>query len=271
MIESKTIGFIGGGNMAEAIVKGLISGGVPSESIMISEPLPFRRNFLSSEYAAIVTDDNLDVARRSDIIVLAVKPQIAASVLSALEPVVSGANLIVSIMAGISTTYIENILAKGIHVVRAMPNTAALVRSAATAICAGRNADNVDMALARSVFEQTGVVIEVSEKQMDAVTGLSGSGPAYVCTFMEALSDAGVKNGLTREASLELALQTVLGTALMIRETGEHPALLREKVASPGGTTIAAIHELEKGGFRGIVMSAVDASCARARELSAAG
>lgn len=268
MLEGKTIGFIGGGNMAEAIIKGLLAGGVPADVIMVAEPLPLRRNFLSAEYAAVVSDDNLDVARKADIIILAVKPQMAGSVLSALEPAIFPGRLLISIMAGISTTFIENALTKGLHVVRAMPNTPALIQSAATAICAGRNVDDVDMAVARSVFEQVGTVAEVAEKLMDAVTGLSGSGPAYVYTFIEALSDAGVKNGLARETATELALQTVLGAARMLLETGEHPALLREKVTSPGGTTIAAMHALEKGAFRGVVINAVDAACAKARELA---
>lgn len=268
MLEGKTIGFIGGGNMAEAIIKGLLSGGVPAEAIMVSEPLPQRRNFISSVYATVVIDDNLDVAGKADIIVLAIKPQTAESVLSVLEPAINPGKLIISIMAGISTLFIEKALTKGVHVVRAMPNTPALIQAAATAICAGRNADEADMATARSVFEQLGTVAEVAEKQMDAVTGLSGSGPAYVYTFIEALSDAGVKNGLARETATILALQTVIGAARMLLETGEHPALLREKVTSPGGTTIAAMHTLEKGGFRGIVMDAVDSACHKAKVLA---
>ena len=268
MLEGKTIGFIGGGNMAEAIIKGLLSGGVPADAIVVAEPLPPRRNFLSSEYAAVVSDDNLDVASRADIIVLAIKPQVAASVLSALEPAILPGKLFISIMAGISTLFIEKALTKGVHVVRAMPNTPALIQAAATAICAGRNVDDADMAAARSIFEQVGTVAEVVEKQMDAVTGLSGSGPAYVYTFIEALSDAGVKNGLARETARDLALQTVIGAARMLVETGEHPALLREKVTSPGGTTIAAMHALEKGSFRGIVIDAVDAACNKAKELA---
>lgn len=268
MLEGKTIGFIGGGNMAEAIIKGLLSGGVPADAIMVAEPLPLRRNFLSSEYAAVVSDDNLDVARKADVIILAVKPQMAASVLSALEPAILPGKLLISIMAGISTLFIEKALTKGVHVVRAMPNTPALIQAAATAICAGRDVDDRDMAAARSVFEQVGTVVEVVEKQMDAVTGLSGSGPAYVYTFIEALSDAGVKNGLARETARELALQTVIGAARMLLETGEHPALLREKVTSPGGTTIAALHVLEKGAFRGIVIDAVDAAYHKAKELA---
>ena len=268
MLDGKKIGFIGGGNMAEAIIKGLLAGGVRSDSIMVAEPLPLRRDFLSSEYRAEVTDDNLDAARQADIVILAIKPQMAASVLTALEPAISSDKLIISIMAGISTTSIEATLTNGIRVVRAMPNTPALIRSAATAICPGRKASGEDLATAETIFAQVGIVVTVPEKQMDAVTALSGSGPAYVYTFIEALSDAGVKNGLPRDVSAQLAVQTILGAARMLGATGLHPAQLRENVTSPGGTTIAAMHALEKGCFRGTVIDAVDAAYRRAKELA---
>lgn len=268
MLDGKKIGFIGGGNMAEAIIKGLLGGGVRADAIMVAEPLPLRRDFLSSEYSAEVTDDNLDVTLQADIIILAIKPQMAASVLTALEPAISSNKLIISIMAGISTTFIEESLTNGVRVVRAMPNTPALIQAAATAICPGRKASDQDLAAAKAIFEQVGTVVTVPEKQIDAVTALSGSGPAYVYTFIEALSDAGVKNGLPRDVAAELAVKTVLGAARMVAESGEHPALLREKVTSPGGTTIAALHALEKGCFRGTVMDAVDAACRKAKDLA---
>ena len=268
MLEGKRIGFIGGGNMAEAIIKGLLAGGVLAESVVVSEPLPLRRDFLSSEYSAEVSDDNLDVARQADIIILAVKPQVAASVLTGLEPAISPDKLIISIMAGISTDLIEKALTNGVRVVRSMPNTPALIQSAATAICPGRKATELDLETANSIFACVGTVVSVPEKQMDAITALSGSGPAYVFAFIEALSDAGVKNGLPRDVSAQLAVQTVLGAALMAAKTGEHPALLREKVTSPGGTTIAALHTLENGCFHGVIMNAVDAACNRSKELA---
>jgi len=267
MLEGKRIGFIGGGNMAEAIIKGLLAGGVSAEAIMVAEPLQPRREYLSSEYS-VLTNDNLDVAKRSDIIILAVKPQVAASVLTGLEPVISTDKLIISIMAGISTDFIEKTLTSGVRVVRTMPNTPALIQSAATAVCPGRKATDQDIETAREIFTRVGTVVAVPEKQMDAVTGLSGSGPAYVFTFIEALSDAGVKNGLPRDVATALAIQTVLGAARMAAETGDHPALLREKVTSPGGTTIAALHSLENGRFRGVIMDAVDAASQRSRELA---
>ncbi len=267
MLDGKKIGFIGGGNMAEAIIKGLLAGGVQAGAIMVAEPISLRRSFLSSEYS-VLTDDNLDVARQADIIILAVKPQVAASVLTSLEPAITSNKLIISIMAGISTGFIEETLTNGVRVVRSMPNTPALIQAAATAVCPGRKATDQDIEVAREIFSLVGTVVTVPEKQMDAVTGLSGSGPAYVFTFIEALSDAGVKNGLQRDVALQLAVQTVLGAARMMAESTEHPAQLRDKVTSPGGTTIAALHALEKDGFRGVVMDAVDAACKRSKELA---
>ena len=268
MLDGKKIGFIGGGNMAEAIIKGLVGAGLPNGSILVSEPVAPRRDFLSSEFAAEVSDDNLEVAQQADIIILAIKPQVAASVLTGLETAISSEKLVISIMAGVSTDFIEKTLTNGVRVIRSMPNTPALVQSAATAICPGRKATPDDLDVARKVFSCVGTVVNVPEQQMDAVTGLSGSGPAYVFSFIEALSDAGVKNGLPRDVAAQLAVQTVLGAARMLAETQEHPALLREKVTSPGGTTIAALHTLEKGSFHGLIMDAVDAACRRSRELA---
>ena len=268
MLDGKKIGFIGGGNMAEAIIKGLLAGNVPAGYIMVAEPVQLRRDFLSTEYSVEVTDDNLQVARQSDIIILAIKPQVAASVLTGLEPVISSTTLVISIMAGISTGFIEETLTNGVRVVRCMPNTPALIQAAATALSPGRKATGQDLEIAREIFSRVGVVVTVPEKQMDAVTGLSGSGPAYVFTFIEALADAGVKNGLPRDVATSLAVQTVLGAAAMASETGEHTALLRERVTSPGGTTIAGLHALENGRFRGLVMDAVDAATRRSMELS---
>jgi pyrroline-5-carboxylate reductase len=255
--------------MAEAIIRGLLAGGVPAVSIMVAEPVPLRRDYLLAEYDAGVSDDNLDVARQADIIVLAIKPQVAASVLTGLEPAIAPGKLIISIMAGITTGFIEKTLTNGLRVVRVMPNTPALIQAAATAICPGRKASEQDLEVSREIFSRLGTVAIVPEKQMDAVTALSGSGPAYVYTMIEALADAGVNSGLPRDVAAQLAVQTVVGAARMVAETGEHPALLREKVTSPGGTTIAGLHALENGRFRGVLMDAVDAACRRSKELSA--
>lgn len=268
MLLDKTIGFIGGGNMAEALSKGLIAGGMAPQQILVAEPLPERRALLSSSLGVRTTDENNDVAAASNLIVLAVKPQMAASVLSALEGTITPDKLVISIMAGISTISIEELLQSGIHLIRAMPNTPALVQSGATAICAGRRADAADLDLARALFATVGTVVTVNERQMDAVTGVSGSGPAYAFSFIEALADAGVKNGLPRDTAMGLAIQTLLGAARLVQESGEHPAVLRDRVTSPGGTTIAALHTLENGRFHGLVMDAVDAAVKRSKDLA---
>jgi pyrroline-5-carboxylate reductase len=268
MTDSRRIAFLGGGNMAEAIIKGLLREDSAAE-LMIAEIAVERRVYLAKAYPAVrIVEDSAQAAVWGDVIILAVKPQQAAGILSTLEQAVSPGKLIVSIMAGVRSASIEEALEPGTRVVRVMPNTPALVGTGATAICAGRNAVREDLDCVEALFARTGLVVRVDEKQMDAVTGLSGSGPAYVFTFIEALSDAGVKNGLTRDISAKLALQTVLGAARMLAETGEHPAKLREQVTSPGGTTIAGLHVLENGRFRGTIMDAVDAATQRSKELA---
>lgn len=269
MLTGKTFGFIGGGNMAEAIIKGLLGSGIPASAITVAEPVEQRRNALSSQYQVTVTGDNTSTARSADLLILAVKPQVAPGVLADLSGSVTPATLVISIMAGIATTTIEQALGSGIRVLRAMPNTPALIQAAATAICCGSFATEEDLHLGGTLFSLIGHALTVPESQMDAVTGLSGSGPAYVFTFIEALADAGVKTGLPRDVAARLAVQTVLGAAAMVAHTGEHPAILREKVTSPGGTTIAGLHALETAGFRGTVMDAVEAACRRSQELSA--
>lgn len=268
MADIKRIAFLGGGNMAEAIIKGLLreNSGVP---LMVAEISAERRRHLTVNYPALkVVENSAEAAAWGEIVILAIKPQQATSVLTTLERTLSTDKLIVSIMAGVRTASIEEALENGTRVVRVMPNTPALVGMGATAICPGRKASPLDLDRVESIFALTGLVVRIEEKQMDAVTGLSGSGPAYVFTFVEALSDAGVKNGLPREIASRLAVQTVLGAASMLAETGEHPALLREKVTSPGGTTIAALHTMENGRFRGVIMDAVDAACQKSKELA---
>ncbi len=268
MADIKRIAFLGGGNMAEAIIKGLLreNSGIP---LMVAEISAERRGYLAITYPNIrIVENSSEAAAWGEIVILAIKPQQASSVLATLERTLSPDKLIVSIMAGVRTGSIEEALENGTRVVRVMPNTPALVGLGATAICPGRKATPLDLDRVESIFAQAGLVVRVEEKQMDAVTGLSGSGPAYVFTFVEALSDAGVKNGLSREIASRLAVQTVLGAASMLSGTGEHPALLREKVTSPGGTTIAGLHIMENGRFRGVIMDAVDAATQRSRELA---
>lgn len=268
MLNVRKIAFIGGGNMAEAIMRGLLREDV-GVGICVAEISPKRRDELTAQFKNVrVVTDAAEAAGWGDVVILAIKPQHAEGALDLIERVVTPDKLVISIMAGIPTSKIEANLAPGCRVIRAMPNTSALIGAGATAVCTGRKATSGDLDLARQIFALIGTAVSVEEKLMDAVTGLSGSGPAYVFTFIEALSDAGVKNGLPRDVSSLLAAHTVLGAARMVVETGEHTALLKEKVTSPGGTTIAGLQALENGCFRGVVMNAVEAACSRSKELA---
>lgn len=267
MRSAGQIGFIGGGNMAEAFIKGLINGGYPAADLIVAEPGEARRTFLSSTYGVTTTGDNLEVAGSAAIIILAIKPQLAASVISGLAAACTANKLVISILAGVATATLEELLGGTPRIVRAMPNTPALVGFGAAGLCGGRYASAEDLALTQQLFTTFGMACLVSEEQLDAVTGLSGSGPAYIFTVIEALADGGVREGLPREISLALATQTVLGAAQLVKESGEHPALLRDKVCSPGGTTIAAVQVLEEKGLRAALMAAVAAATRRSREL----
>ena len=267
MPKDKQIGFIGGGNMAEAIIKGLLAGGVPAGDLAVAEPSQARSSLLSERYRIRVLADNAALFAASDIVILAVKPQVCAVALQGIAAPVG--KLAISIMAGVKSSAIEALLGSGSRVVRVMPNTPALVLAGASAIARGAFASDEDLALTRRIFDLVGTTCLVDEKLLDAVTGGSGSGPAYVLTFIEALADAGVKHGLTREVATALATQTVFGTAKLLLETREHPAVLKGNVASPGGTTIAAMHSLDRDGFRAATMNAVDVCVAKSKELGA--
>jgi pyrroline-5-carboxylate reductase len=267
MPKDKKIGFIGGGNMAEAIIKGLLAGGVPAADLAVAEPSQARAALLSERYAVRVLADNAALFAASDIVILAVKPQVCAAALQGIAA--PAGKLAISIMAGVKSSAIEAMLGTGARVVRVMPNTPALVLAGASAIARGAFASDEDLALTRRIFDLVGTTCLVDEKLLDAVTGVSGSGPAYVLTFIEALADAGVKHGLTREVATALATQTVYGTAKLLLETREHPAVLKGNVASPGGTTIAAMHSLDRDGFRAATMNAVDVCVAKSKELGA--
>lgn len=264
------IGLIGGGNMAEAFIKGLQNGGVAADNLMVSEPLEARRAVLAERYKIRTTDDNRDVVKSCDAIILAFKPQIVGEVVPGLADAYSDDKLLISILAGVVTRRIEGYFTGTPRVVRAMPNTPALVGQAATALCPGQNAGPEDLDKARKLFETLGTVVVVRENQMDAVTGVSGSGPGYIFTVIEALADGGVQEGLSRDTALSLAVQTVLGSAMLMRESGEHPAVLRDKVCSPAGTTISAIRVLEEKGLRSTLMEAVAQATKRSRELGKA-
>lgn len=267
MLNNKNIAFIGGGNMSEALVKGLIAGGVPATAIMVAEPVEGRRQYLADVYGINCTADNNAAAQSAQVIILAIKPQVAPAVFAALATSLPANTLLISVMAGITAHSIERPFSVPVRVVRVMPNTPALALAGASAIAAGTAATAADLALTKEIFSLVGKTWIVEEKLMDAVTGLSGSGPAYVLSFIEALSDAGVKHGLARETALGLAAQTVLGTAQLLLNTGEHPAVLRDKVTSPGGTTIAGLYALAQGGFSGTVMAGAEAAIQRSKEL----
>ncbi len=253
--------------MAEAIIKGLLAGRVPAANIFVAEPVAARREELRSRYGVDARAENTDVVTESDAVILAVKPQLFRGVIAGMGSGSLNGKLLISIMAGVTAAAIEEACDGPVRVIRVMPNTPALVLHGASALSRGTHAIDEDLSFARGIFDLVGTSCVVDEKLMDAVTGLSGSGPAYVFTFIEALSDAGVKNGLPRDVAARLAAQTVLGAAKLVMESGEHPAILREKVTSPGGTTIAGLASLEQSGFRGAVIGAVDAATARSAEL----
>jgi pyrroline-5-carboxylate reductase len=267
---TQTIGFLGTGNMAEALIKGLLAAGVVEpKQILGSDPRPERCAELQKRYAIHTTTANADVVRAAEIVVLSVKPQILPKVLEEVAPHLKSSALVISIAAGVPVSAIEPRLPEGTRVVRTMPNTPALVGAGATAIAAGQHAKDDDVEATRRIFDAVGMTVVLEESQLDAVTGLSGSGPAYVFLIIEALSDAGVKMGLSRYNAQALAAQTVLGSAKLLIETNEHPGRLKDMVTSPGGTAIAGLHTLEAGGLRTTLINAVEAATNRSRELGA--
>ena len=270
MVE-KRIAVIGAGNMGTALLRGILASGWGSkENLIASHPKPPKCAALASELGIVVTESNEDAARQAHIVVLAVKPQILESVLREIRPALRRDALLISIAAGFPTSRIEAALGGSVPVVRAMPNVAAVVRASATVLCAGRHAKAGHLADARRIFESIGLVVELPEYQLDAVTGLSGSGPMYVFQIIEGLSDAGVRVGLSRDVSTALTIQTVLGAARMAGELKTHPGILKDSVTSPGGTAIAALHSLERNRLRAILMDAVEVATARSKELGQA-
>jgi pyrroline-5-carboxylate reductase len=267
MISNK-IAFLGGGNMAEALIRGLLAAGTAKpDRITATDVSSDRLGHLTKTYGIRAAQTNVDAAREADVVILSVKPQVIDKVLAEIAAAVDEKKLVVSIAAGVSLAKIETALGAGVRVIRVMPNTPALVLAGAAALAGGKKATNDDLVLAQAVFNSVGRAVVVDEKLMDAVTGLSGSGPAYVFMIIDALSDAGVKQGLPRPLALELAAQTLYGSAKMVLETKEHPGKLRDMVTSPGGTTIEGLHALEKGKLRATLMNAVEAATARSREL----
>jgi len=256
--------------MAEAMVRGLLRGKVfAPENVTVSGPREERMRELREKYGVRATTNNRDAAS-ANIVVLSVKPQILSRVLDEVADAIDADALVISIAAGVPVAAIQSRLASGTRVVRAMPNTPALVDAAATAIAGGEHERESDLDDARRIFDAIGITVVLEESQLDAVTGLSGSGPAYVFLILEALSDAGVKVGLSSRTSQLLAAQTLLGSAKLLLETNEHPGRLKDMVTSPGGTAITGLHTLEHGGVRTTLMNAVEAATRRSRELGEA-
>lgn len=267
-MKTKTLGFIGGGNMAEALVKGLLHAQVmPPANIIVSDVKTDRLAHFSEEHGVRSTQDNHGLVRECDVIVLAVKPQVIDKVLGLIGADVTSGKLVISVAAGVPVSAIEARLPDGAHVVRTMPNTPATVQAGATAIAPGTHATEADLEVARALFSAVGRVVTLDESLLDAVTGLSGSGPAYVMLMIEALADGGVKVGLHRDTALLLAAQTVYGSAKLLLDTGEHPGRLKDMVTSPGGTAIAGLHTLESGGLRRTLIDAVEVATNRAIAL----
>lgn len=271
MSAQLTIGFLGAGKMATALARGLVRAQLAApENILASDPVPTARETFARETGGKAAASNLEVVQSAKTIFLAVKPDQVATVLGEVRDGFNTGHLLLSIAAGVPIAKMEAALPAGARVIRVMPNTPALVGASASAFALGKAATAADGELAQKLFSAVGVAFQVKEYLLDAVTGLSGSGPAYVYQFIEALSDGGVAAGLPRDIATKLAAQTVLGGAKMVLETGLHPGALKDQVTSPGGTTIEGLHELEKGKLRGTVMSAVRAATEKSKKLGQA-
>jgi pyrroline-5-carboxylate reductase len=267
-IKGKTVGFVGAGNMAEALIKGLIEANlVPVAAVHASDVRAERLQQLERQYGVQTVSSNVELVRRADVVILAVKPQIMATVLGEVRPALTRRTLTISIAAGVSTGRLREHLDGEARLIRVMPNTPALVLAGVTAIAKARGLEPGDLETAEEIFSAVGKVVVLEEDLMDAVTGLSGSGPAYVAVVIESLADGGVKMGLDRITAMTLATQTVLGSARLLAETGLHPGALKDMVSSPGGTSIAGIAALEEGGIRTTFITAVERATQRSREL----
>lgn len=254
--------------MARALIRGLVgTATVDGEQIIASDPDQPKLESLEQELGIHITNDNVEAVEKADVILLATKPQVFAQMLPGVSATLGPEKLLISIAAGISTRLIERALPDGVRVIRTMPNTPALVGAGATAIAAGSHATEEDLELAETLFRSVGISVRVPESQLDAVTGLSGSGPAYVFAMIEALRDAGVREGLPAETALELASQTVFGASRLLRDEKEPPEVLRERVTSPGGTTRAGLDALAAAGFSEAIIGAVRAATRRSVEL----
>jgi pyrroline-5-carboxylate reductase len=268
MSATLSIGFLGAGKMASALAKGFIRAGlVTADRLIASDPIGAARESFAKETNAKTTSANEEVAKFANVLVLAVKPDQTNGVLGEIREQFTNQHLLISIAAGVPLAKLEAALKPGARIIRVMPNTPALLGVSATAFALSKSALPEDGALAEKLFSAVGLAFQLKESLLDAVTGLSGSGPAYVYLFIEGLSDGGVAAGLPRDVATKLAAQTVLGSAKMVLETGLHPGVLKDMVTSPGGTTIEGLHELEKGRLRATIISAVRAAAEKSRKL----
>ncbi len=268
MKRRKAIGFIGTGNMGEALIAGLLKAGfISPEKIMVFDTDGPRLQLIQKKYGVRKAPDNKTLSRECDPLLLCVKPQSVKEVIDEIADVLGPSKLLISIAAGVPLYAIETYARKQLRLIRVMPNINVLVQEGAAAIARGNLATDTDVKLAHAIFDCVGRSIAIHEPLMDAVTGISGSGPAYICLIIEALTEAGVHLGMTRAQALTLVTQTVMGSVKHLSNKGEHPALLREKVTSPGGTTAAGLYKLEEGGLRKILMDAVIAATQKSKEL----
>ncbi|GID93580.1 pyrroline-5-carboxylate reductase [Amorphoplanes digitatis] len=262
------VAVLGAGKIGELVLSGLLRAGWPAERLLVTARRQARAEELRERYGVRAVDNATAVAE-ADVLAIAVKPQDADALLSEIGPKIPADKLIISLCAGLPTGFFAARLPEGTPVVRVMTNTPALVDQAMTAISAGSHATGEHLAVAEEMFKPLGATIRVPESQQDAVTALSGSGPAYFYLLVEAMIDAGILLGLPRQVAHELIVQTAIGSAIMLRDSGEHPVKLREAVTSPAGTTISAIRELENHGVRAALLAALEAARDRAREIAA--
>ena len=268
MATQLKIGFLGAGKMATALARGFVNAKlVTAKELLAADPFDAARKHFTAETGAKAVATNLEAARAATVLILATKPDQVAAALTEISGAFGKNHLLISIAAGVTLAKLEAVLPTGARIIRVMPNTPALVGAGAAGFALGKNATTADGELAKKLLSAVGIALPVKEGLLDAVTGLSGSGPAYVYQFIEALSDGGVAAGLPRDIATKLAAQTVLGGAKMVLETGQHPGVLKDQVTSPGGTTIEGLHELEKGKLRATVMSAVRAATEKSKKL----
>lgn len=271
MLRDKTLAVLGAGMMGSALARGLVHAGAMSgANLRLYDTHEAKAIVLATHLGqgALIAKSAVSAVAQSDLILIAVKPPMVSDVLAEIAPALSSQKLVISIAAGVRLAKMEALLPDGTPLIRTMPNTPCLIGQGATALSLGTYATEDHLRLAQTLFASVGITVEVPERLLDAVTGLSGSGPAYVYLMIEALADGGVKEGLTRDTARLLAAQTVMGAAQMVLQSDQHPAQLKDNVTTPGGTTIAALHVLERAGIRTALIDAIQAAAERSRELS---